>query len=65
MKVNAASALNDSNANDIPIGDRAPTKIEWDMLEARSKAALSGRIFSPTKTLEQVWKLDVKRQRFE
>ena len=62
MKENSASARNGSNENDIPIGDRAPTKIEWDMLAARSKTALNGRTFTPTKTLEQVWGLDVKRQ---
>lgn len=46
-----------AKAGDVPIGDRPPTEAEWDMLAARSTAAMQGRKFTPTKTLEQVWGL--------
>jgi hypothetical protein len=41
----------------IPIGDRPPTQQEWDMLAGVSSAAMNGRAFKPTQTLEAAWEI--------
>lgn len=45
-------------ASNIPLGNRAPTPPEWDQLAARAVAALNGRRFAPTQTIEESWGIE-------
>lgn len=50
-RLNTPSSL----TSHIPIGSRPPTEQEWNMLAEKSKAAMKGRKFKPTQTLEAAW----------
>lgn len=43
------------NARNIPEGDRAPTRAEWNKLAARAIAANKGWVFAPAETIEKSW----------